>query len=151
MATIFVRLGESALGIMTVFKNAIQAENSKTLVPGGTIHPLTGYVMNYLSFLFDYNETLLNMNANDPIDDHDDELESQDSALSVKLEWIIINLRCNLDLKANLYKDVAFSNLFLMNNIHYIGKKVQGLKLLGLLGYGWLRKNQGEVIQYVEK
>ena len=123
-ATIFVQLGESTLGIMTVFENAIQAENSKTLVPGGTIHPLTGYVMNYLSFLYDYEETLMNMTANEPIDDHDYELESKDSAMSTKLEWIIINLQCDLDLKANLYKDVALSNLFLMNNIHYIVKKV---------------------------
>jgi exocyst complex protein 7 len=51
-------------------------------------------------------------------------------------------------LKSNLYKDVSLSYLFLMNNLHYIVKKVKGSKLLGLLGYGWLRKNQDKVRQY---
>jgi exocyst complex protein 7 len=149
-STIFVQLGDSALEIMMVFENAIKAENSKTSVPGGTIDPLTGYVMKYLSFLSDYKEILMNMTANTPIDGHDDELGSQVSALSARLGWTITNLQCNLDLKSNLYKDVALSNLFLMNNLHYIVKKVKGSKLLGLLGYGWLRKNQGEVRQYAE-
>jgi exocyst complex protein 7 len=149
-STIFVRLRDSALGIMTTFENAIQAENSKTPVPGGTIHPLTGYVMNYLSFLSDYKETLMNMMASATIDGQDDDLDSRASALSTRLGWIIINLQCNLDLKSNLYKDVALSNLFLMNNLHYIVNKVKGSKLLGLLGYGWLRQNQSEVREYAK-
>lgn len=149
-STIFVRLGDSAVEIIMGFENAIQAENSKTPVPGGTIHPLTGYVMNYLLFLSDYKETLVNITANAPSDGQDDELVTQPSTLSARLGWIIINLQCNLDLKSNLYRDVALSNLFLMNNLNYIVSKVKGSKLLGLLGYGWLRKNQSEVKQYAE-
>lgn len=150
-STIFVRLGDTALGTITVFDNAIQAENSKIPVQGGTIHPLTGYVMNYLSFLSDYKETLMNITANSPNDGHDDELRSRASAdLSARLGWIIINLQCNLDSKSNLYKDAALSNLFLMSNLDYIVNKVKGSRLLGILGYGWLRKNQSEVRQYAE-
>lgn len=147
---IIVRFGESAVEIITVFENAIEAENSKTPVPGATIHPLTGYVMNYLIFLSDYKETLMNITANALGHGQDDELGSQVSALSARLGWIIINLQGNLVLKSKLYKDVAMSNLFLMNNLNYIVSKVKGSKLLGLLGYGWLRKNQSEVRQYAE-
>jgi exocyst complex protein 7 len=35
--------------------------------PGGTIHPLTRYVMNYLSFLSDYKETLMNITPMHPL------------------------------------------------------------------------------------
>jgi exocyst complex protein 7 len=166
-STILVRIGEMARGILREFENAIQAENSKTPVPGGTIHPLTAYVMNYMIFLSDYKETLMNITANAPtdmskdlpnslmdlfggLDGHDDELGSVASVLSVRLGWIIISLQSKLDVKSNLYKDVSLSYLFLMNNLDYIVKKVKGSKLLGLLGYGWLRKNQGRVRQYAE-
>jgi exocyst complex protein 7 len=164
-STIVIRLGESALGILKEFENAVQAENSKAPVPGGTIHPLTRYAMNYLSFLSDYKGSLMNIMAKAPIDiptalpddlmgmsgeldRHDNQLGSLDSALSAKLGWIIIILQCKVDSKSNLYKDVALSYLFLMNNLHYIVKKVKGSKLLGLLGYGWLRKNQEKVRHY---
>ena len=166
-STILIRIRESARGILREFENAIQAENSKTSVPGGTIHPLTAYVMNYLIFLFDYKETLMNIIANAPtdmskdlpnslmdlfgeLDGHDDKLGSVASALSVRLGWIIISLQSKLDVKSNLYQDVSLTYLFLMNNLHYIVKNVKGSKLLGLLGYGWLRKNQGRVRQYAE-
>ena len=99
---------------MTEFENAVQLENSKTPVAGGTIHPLTRYVMNYLSFLSDYKDTLVNITASAPIDipkalpagllglfgdldGQDNEWGTPVSALSVKLEWIIIILLCKLD------------------------------------------------------
>jgi exocyst complex protein 7 len=164
-STILVRLGESARGILTAFENAIRAEKSKTPVPGGTIHPLTKYAMNYLSFLSDYKEVLIKITANAPIDlpiglpdglmdlfgdldGHDHESGSPAYALSMKLGWIIMILQCKLDLKSDLYQDVALSYMFLMNNLHYIVKKVKDSKLLGLLGYGWLTKNRGKVRQY---
>lgn len=152
-STTLVLLGNSARGILREFENAIEEENSKSPVPGGTIHPLTRYVMNYLIFLSDYKETLTNITANDPtdiskglpnsvmdlfgqLDGHGDQLGSPASALSVRLGWIITSLQCKLDAKSNLYQDVSLSSLFLTNNLHYIVKKVKGSELIALLGYG---------------
>ncbi|KAK7302000.1 hypothetical protein RJT34_12878 [Clitoria ternatea] len=43
---------------MQEFESAIQKESSKILVPGGEIHPLTCYVMNYIAFLTYYSNAL---------------------------------------------------------------------------------------------
>lgn len=162
---VLVRLGEEARGIFIEFENAVHRENSKTRIPGGTIHPLTRYVMNYLSFMSDYKEALVKITANAPMDipkglpdglmglfedqDWDDEEQgSPASVLSVRLGCLIIILQCKLDTTSKLYKDVALSYLFLMNNLNYIVQKIKDSELLGLLGHGWLTKNQSKVRQY---
>ncbi|BBG98777.1 exocyst subunit exo70 family protein D1, partial [Prunus dulcis] len=55
---ILSRLAEAARGILSEFENAVLREPSKVPVPGGTIHPLTRYVMNYISLISDYKQTL---------------------------------------------------------------------------------------------
>uniref|UniRef100_A0A0C9RZ14 Exocyst subunit Exo70 family protein n=1 Tax=Wollemia nobilis TaxID=56998 RepID=A0A0C9RZ14_9CONI len=154
------RLGEAVRGILTEFENAIQRENSKTPTPGGTIHPLTRYVMNYLTFLSDYKETLVKITAGTPIQlpkavpeglavllDGDD-LDGPSAALCIRVRWIVIVLQCKLDGKSKLYKDVALSYLFLMNNLHYIVQKGRGSELKHLVGDEFLRRNSGKVGQY---
>lgn len=164
-SAVLLLLGETARGIFIEFENAVHRENSKTRIPGGTIHPLTRYVMNYLSFMSDYKEALVKITAHGPMDipkalpgglmglfeDQDWDSEEQGSpasVLSTRLGWLIIVLQCKLDETSKLYKDVALSYLFLMNNLNYIVKKIKDSELLGLLGHGWLTKNQGKVRQY---
>lgn len=164
-SAVLLRLGEAARGIFIEFENAVHRENSKARIPGGTIHPLTRYVMNYLSFMSDYKEALVKITAHAPMDipkalpgglmglfeDQDWDNEEQGSPASVlymRLGWLIIVLQCKLDETSKLFKDVALSYLFLMNNLNYIVKKIKDSELLGLLGYGWLTKNQGKVRQY---
>ncbi|GLJ18604.1 hypothetical protein SUGI_0331340 [Cryptomeria japonica] len=55
---ILVKLGEAARSTFKEFANAIQRETSRKPIPGGAIHPVTRYVMNYIKFLFDYTDTL---------------------------------------------------------------------------------------------
>uniref|UniRef100_A0A251TNF8 Exocyst subunit Exo70 family protein n=1 Tax=Helianthus annuus TaxID=4232 RepID=A0A251TNF8_HELAN len=55
---ILSRLAEAARGMLSEFENAVLREPSKVPVPGGTIHPLTRYVMNYISLISDYKQTL---------------------------------------------------------------------------------------------
>eukprot|EP01018_Ginkgo_biloba_P027554 Gb_13326 [translate_table: standard] len=160
---ILTRLGEAARGIFTEFENAIQRETSKTPIPGGTIHPLTRYVMNYISFLSDYKDTLMKLIVNKPSQsskflpdvlmdlsrDYDRECESDNrTVLSLHLVWITIILQCNLDGKSKLYKDISLSHLFMMNNVHYIVQKVKASDLRALIGDDWLRKHSGKVRQY---
>lgn len=160
---ILTRLGEAARGIFTEFENAIQRETSRTPIPGGTIHPITRYVMNYISFISDYKETLMKLIVNKPsqtskllpeglIDltgEYDKGSDSDDqSVLSLHLVWITLILQNNLEGKSKVYKDISLSHIFLMNNVHYIVQKVKGSDLRALIGDDWLRKHSGKVRQY---
>ncbi|XP_039127679.1 exocyst complex component EXO70B1-like [Dioscorea cayenensis subsp. rotundata] len=58
MASAWSRLGEAAVANFCDLENSIKAEAGKTPVPGGAVHPVTRYVINYLTYAFEYNETL---------------------------------------------------------------------------------------------
>ncbi|KAK8489262.1 hypothetical protein V6N13_009552 [Hibiscus sabdariffa] len=62
-----IKLGDAVRKMLTSFETAIQKDTSKSTVPGGGIHPLTRYVMNYLTFLADYSEVLSDIVADWPL------------------------------------------------------------------------------------
>ncbi|KAJ6847518.1 exocyst complex component EXO70A1-like [Iris pallida] len=162
VAETLTRLTEAVRGILSEFENAVLHEPSKIPVPGGTIHPLTRYVMNYISLISDYRQTLVELIVSKPLASarfsRDDsgagvpeielpELEDQ-SPLSSHLVWIIAILQYNLENTANLYKDASLSHLFLMNNVHYIVQKVKGSpELRELIGDDYLKKMTGKFRQ----
>ncbi|MQM20039.1 hypothetical protein Taro_053053 [Colocasia esculenta] len=162
------RLAEAARGILSEFESAVLRDPSKIPVPGGTIHPLTRYVMNYISLISDYKPTLTELIVAKPAaptsprfgaspGDDDSAFpslemelpESEDqSPLAAHLIWIIVILQSNLENKAKLYKDVALSHLFLMNNVHYIVHKVKGNpELREMIGDDYLKKMTGKFRQ----
>ncbi|CAI0470765.1 unnamed protein product [Linum tenue] len=158
-AEILSRLAEAARGILSEFENAVLREPSKIPVPGGTIHPLTRYVMNYISLISDYKQTLLELIMSKPStgsrysgdpttpDMEFAELESK-PPLALHLIWIIVILQFNLDGKSKLYKDASLAHLFLMNNVHYIVQKVKGsMELREMIGDYYLRKLTGKLRQ----
>lgn len=58
-------------------------------------------------------------------------------------------LDSNLEGKAKLYKDVALSNIFMMNNGRYILQKIKGsAEIHGLMGDTWCRKRSSDMRQY---
>ncbi|GLJ06024.1 hypothetical protein SUGI_0030430 [Cryptomeria japonica] len=153
---ILALLDEVAQRLFTEFDKAIEKENSKAPVAGGTVHPLTRYVMNYLTFLSDYKKTLENITADArgelPKELPDDfAVDNPSAPLSVQLGWTIFLLLCKLGKKSDLYKDVALSYLFLMNNLHYIVQKVNGSELKFIVGEGWVRKQCNKATQYSVK
>ncbi|KAJ7537163.1 hypothetical protein O6H91_12G101000 [Diphasiastrum complanatum] len=152
---ILSRLGQTAKRTFAEFGNAISRDTSRVPVPGGAVHPLTRYVMNYASFLFDYADTLKQLFADDtdmPEFQGDGERISMHDNLSpLALHSIRIThvLQSNLDEKSKLYKDHALTYLFLMNNVRYIVQKVKDSDLLrALLGDDWLRKHTSLVRKY---
>ncbi|KAM0916091.1 hypothetical protein ACQ4PT_010432 [Festuca glaucescens] len=52
------KVADAARGMVASFEAAIEKEPAKATVPGGAVHPLTRYVMNYLVFLADYENAL---------------------------------------------------------------------------------------------
>ncbi|KAL8249990.1 hypothetical protein R6Q59_033683 [Mikania micrantha] len=157
---IISRLAEAARGMLNEFENAVLREPSRVPVPGGTIHPLTRYVMNYISLISDYKETLGELivsrpatgsrysdDVNTPDMDFTDEHEEQ-SALALHLIWIIVILQFNLEGKSKHYKDTSLSHVFIMNNVHYIVQKIKSsLELRDMIGDTYLKKLTGKFRQ----
>uniref|UniRef100_A0A059BSD6 Exocyst subunit Exo70 family protein n=1 Tax=Eucalyptus grandis TaxID=71139 RepID=A0A059BSD6_EUCGR len=158
-AEILSRLGEAARGILSEFENAVLREPSQVPVPGGTIHPLTRYVMNYISLISDYKPTLSELIVSKPstgsrysgdptIPDMEFAEFEGKSALALHLIWIIVILQFNLEGKSKHYRDDSLAHLFMMNNVHYIVQKVKGSpELREMIGDDYLRKMTGKLRQ----
>ncbi|EXC32298.1 Exocyst complex component 7 [Morus notabilis] len=155
-AEILSRLAEAARGILSEFENAVLREPSRVPVPGGTIHPLTRYVMNYISLISDYKQTLNELIVSKPStgsrysgDPTTPDMEFAEregkTPLALHLIWIIVILQFNLDGKSKHYKDASLVHLFMMNNVHYIVQKVKGSpELREMIGDDYLRKMTGK-------
>ncbi|XP_062229941.1 exocyst complex component EXO70B1-like [Phragmites australis] len=145
---ILVRLGGAVCGTIAELSNAIQGETSRRPLPGGEIHPLTRYVMNYVRLLADYNASL-----NHLLEHWDTDLENGgDNANMTPLGYcmlmLITHLQGKIEEKSKLYEDEALQNIFLMNNLLYIVQKVKDSELKTLLGDNWIRKRRGQIRQY---
>lgn len=156
---ILSRLAEAARGILSEFENAVLREPSKVPVPGGTIHPLTRYVMNYISLISDYKQTLKELIVSKPStgsrysgdpttpDMEFAELEGM-TPLALHLIWVTVILQFNLEGKSKHYKDPSLAHLFMMNNVHYIVEKVKGSpELREMIGDDYLKKLTGKLRQ----
>ncbi|XP_065866229.1 exocyst complex component EXO70H1 [Euphorbia lathyris] len=154
-----IKLGEAVRAMLTDFEAAISKDNSKTPVPSGGVHPLTRYVMNYVAFLADYSGILTDIVADWPLTAPSPLPESyfgspvpndgiSTSAISLRMAWLILVLLCKLDGKAELYKDVSLSYLFLANNLQYVVSKVRKSSLKLLIGDDWIAKHEEKVKQY---
>ena len=130
------RLGEAAISILCDLENSIKSDTAKTPVPGGAVHPLTSYIMNYLNTTGAYKETLEQVfkehskieradSTSRPPDENEghSRKDSGNEALSpfaAQVMRVMELLDSSLDTKARLYKDVALSSFFLMNNGRYL-------------------------------
>ncbi|KAH6774587.1 exocyst subunit exo70 family protein E1 [Perilla frutescens var. frutescens] len=159
------RLGDCAKTTFLEFENAVASNVSNNAFPGGGVHPLTRYVMNYIKALMDYRKTL-NIVLKDR--DHEDDSvsvsvspnmspvseeenprgSSCSSPMAIRLQSLISILESNLDGKSKLYKEESLQHLFLMNNIHYMAEKVKGSDLRTVLGDDWIRKHNWKFQQH---
>ncbi|KAD6119899.1 hypothetical protein E3N88_11170 [Mikania micrantha] len=123
-------------------------EASKAAVPGGGLHPITRYVMNYLRAACSRPtlEQVFDENGVPPV--IVDRSLSPSSPLAVQMAWIMEVLESNLEAKSKIYRDPALSSVFMMNNGRYIVKKVKDDELGSLLGDDWVRKHTAKVRQY---
>ncbi|KAB1211521.1 Exocyst complex component EXO70B1 [Morella rubra] len=158
------RLGDAVRAAFLELKNGTASNTSTTPFPGGGIHHLTRYVMNYLKILTDYSETL-----NFLLEDHDEEdpssLSPDESPMAEEesktgnssrrispmarhFRSLASILQSNLDDKSKLYKDASLQHFFLMNNIHYMAEKVKGSELRHIFGDKWIRKHNWKFQQH---
>nr|GMD29379.1 exocyst complex component EXO70A1-like [Ipomoea batatas] len=154
------RLGDAVRAMLSEFEAAIQKDSTKP-PPGGAIHPLTRYVMNFLVFLADYSGTVSEIIADWPPSSQSPLPESYFSSLSptnddsdastvsAKFAWLVLVLLCKLDSKARHYRDVPLSYLFMANNLNYVVSKVRSSNLSLVLGSDWISKQEVKVKQYI--
>ncbi|ESQ36123.1 hypothetical protein EUTSA_v10007118mg [Eutrema salsugineum] len=161
------KLGESVNAMMIEFQSSITKESSKSPIPGGGVHQLTRYVMNFIVFLADYSDSLTailkdkesslplpedyfssggNNNNND-----EENPGNAGSTMAARLAWLILVLLCKIDAKSRIYSDSALSYLFLANNLRYILIKVRASNLRVVLGDDWVANHEVKVSQYLEK
>ncbi|KAE8661071.1 Ankyrin repeat family protein isoform 1 [Hibiscus syriacus] len=129
-----VGLSESVISLLTDFESKIQKDSSKPIIPGGGLHPLTIYSMNYLTVLADYRNILTDIISAWPPParssipesflDSPDSDESPAPSISVHIAQLTVVLLCKLD------------------------GKVRTSNLLNLLGEDWLAKHEAKVRQY---
>ncbi|XP_057512127.1 exocyst complex component EXO70A1 [Actinidia eriantha] len=138
------RLAQMAQETFGDFEEAVEKDATKTAVLDGTVHPLTSYVINYVKFLFDYQSTLKQLFQ------EFDESDAEERLTSVTTR-IMQALQSNLDGKSKQYKDPALTQLFLMNNIHYIVRSVRRSEAKDFLGDDWVQIHRRIVQQHANQ
>ncbi|KAM0953269.1 putative exocyst complex component Exo70, cullin repeat-like-containing domain superfamily [Dioscorea sansibarensis] len=145
------KLEDAAKSLLADFEAVIQKDGSRSAVAGGGVHPLTRYVINNLVFLGDYKLPLASILSNsDPApQEADPEESSLSSPMAKRISWLVFVLLCKLDGKAEAYKHVGQSYLFLVNNIHYIVNKISESELKEILGDEWLQRHSAKARHYM--
>ncbi|XP_028785233.1 exocyst complex component EXO70B1-like [Neltuma alba] len=164
------RLGENVISTFGDLEIAIKTDAEKTLVPGGAVHPLTRYFMNYLPFACEYKDTLEQVfkehskieradstsrpryegegNSQQNVNANNSGTENE-SPFAAQVTRLMSHLDTNLEGKAKLYRDVALSCIFMMNNGRYILQKIKGSKeMYSLMGETWCRKRSSYLRTY---
>ncbi|XP_062204461.1 exocyst complex component EXO70C1-like [Phragmites australis] len=147
-AAVRSRLGESAAAIFRELESSIRADAGKQPVPGGAVHPLTRYVMNYLKYACEYNSTLEQVFREHHRRDGGDG-DDNNNPFAAQLMEVMELLHSNLEAKSRLYKDPSLSSIFLMNNGRYMLQKIRGSpEINAMLGEAWARKQSTSLRQY---
>ncbi|KAL2456965.1 exocyst subunit exo70 family protein C2 [Abeliophyllum distichum] len=158
---------DSMISIFGELENSIKADSGKTPVPGGAVHPLTRYTMNYLKYACEYKDTLEQVfREHQKIDrvesatgsefEYNPEAQAQNanneakqSPFQLQMMKVMDLLDANLDAKSKLYRDPSLSSIFMMNNGRYILQKIKGsTEINSLMGDTWYRKRSSDLRQY---
>ncbi|KAK4392846.1 Exocyst complex component EXO70B1 [Sesamum angolense] len=161
-------LGEAMISIFNELENSIKADSGKTQVPGGAVHPLTKYIMNYLEYACEYKGTLeqvfrehqkIERADSNPGSEYDYNSQTQNpsnekvvarqSPFQAQIIKTMELQDANVEGKSKLYKDPSLSSIFMMNNGRYTLKKIKGsADLNSLMGETWYRKKSSDLRQY---
>lgn len=162
-------LGEAMISILTELENSIKNDHGKNPVPGGAVHPLTTYIMNYLEYTAIYKKTLEQVYlehqrieaaaaAAAPVSEEggtqqDYQTTESDNPAPSPFQSQILKimdlLDSNIEAKSKFYKDPSLSSIFMMNNGRYMLKKIKkSSELHSLLGETWYRKMSSDLRNY---
>ena len=111
--------------------------------------------MNHIKVLTNYRETL-NFLFKDQEEERKhhisssspDKENSKSSPLARHFVSLAAVLESNLDAKSKVYKKASLQHLFLMNNIHYMARKVKTSELRSEFGEKWIGENYWKCHQH---
>ncbi|KAM1054773.1 hypothetical protein ACFX13_002133 [Malus domestica] len=146
------RLGVAAICIFCDLEISIKAETIRNPVPRGAVHPLTRYTMNYLrehSKIERADSTSQPERGEYEAGEGSGNASDDQSSFYLQLMREMDLLDSNLETKAKLYKDVALSSIFMMNNGRYILQKIKGsAEINSCIGETWYRRWSSDLRQY---
>ncbi|RID61484.1 hypothetical protein BRARA_E00630 [Brassica rapa] len=157
------KLKDSIHTCLKEFEVTIHKDSSKELTPQGGVHKLTRTTMSFISSLSKYSRVLSEILAENPLKRNTRLLEYyftapiledehvNNHAFSVYLASLILVFLCKLDTKAESYKDVSLSYIFLVNNLQFVVVTVRSTRLKSLLGDDWLTKHEAKLRSYAAK
>ncbi|CAN7103607.1 hypothetical protein IGI04_017843 [Brassica rapa subsp. trilocularis] len=157
------KLKDSIHTCLREFEVTIHKDSSKELTPQGGVHKLTRTTMSFISSLSEYSRVLSEILAENPLKRNTRLLEYyftapiledehvNNHAFSVYLASLILVFLCKLDTKAESYKDVSLSYIFLVNNLQFVVVTVRSTRLKSLLGDDWLTKHEAKLRSYAAK
>ncbi|KAL6870749.1 hypothetical protein ACP4OV_014597 [Aristida adscensionis] len=151
LASVQARLGESAAAIFCDLESSIRADAGKQPVPGGAVHPLTRYLMNYLEYVCEYKNTLEQVfrEHHRPDGAGDEGDGGEGNPFAAQLMEVMELLHGNLEGKSRLYRDASLGSIFLMNNGRYMLQKIRGSpEINAVVGEAWSRKRSTDLRQY---
>nr|GMD77554.1 exocyst complex component EXO70B1-like [Ipomoea batatas] len=153
IAAVGDRIGEAVVSVFSDLESSIRNDIARIPVPGGAVHPLTRYIMNYLEYAFEYKDTLEHIFQKNSKPDQQSQgtepAETDETPFSIQIVTVMDLLDSNLQTKSMLYRDPALRDIFLMNNGRYILQKVKGCpKIRKLMGDNWCRRRSGIVRQF---
>ncbi|XP_059644636.1 exocyst complex component EXO70A1-like [Cornus florida] len=149
------QLAKAARETLLQFENDMLHEQSHFQDQRGGIDRVTTFVTKYISQIAYYNEGLTKLIVSKPdyrsniCGDHmtipEVKLAQLDACTSstplvVHLIWIIEILQFKLEAKSKCYADASLTQLFMMNNVHYIVEKIKEDQDLGeMIGEDYLK------------
>ncbi|KAE8694423.1 Detected protein of unknown function [Hibiscus syriacus] len=141
------------------------SDTGKTPVPGGAVHPLTHYTMNYVKYACDeYKVTIEQVFKDHSKTERADSTrrsrnyegdpqkvinEEEQSPFVGQVLRILELLDSALEAKSKLYKETALRCIFLMNNGRYMLQKIKAsVELHQAMRDTWCRKTSSELRNY---
>lgn len=134
---LLIRLGGTVKATLLKFGHDVASHPSTSPFPAGGIHPLSRYVMNYVNTIAEYSDTL---NLLLRVQSGEDTVLIHLCPLASYLRLLTSNLESNIDNKSRLYRDPSLKHIFMMNNIHYMVRKIRGSALEEFYGVEWIKE-----------
>ncbi|KAG1365662.1 exocyst complex component EXO70B1 [Cocos nucifera] len=144
-ATVSKSLAAAIRGIFVELENLIRRDPARAAVPGGGLHPITRYVMNFLRAACSFRRTVEEAMEDDAGTPVPPDPDRPSSSMAVQIAWLMDVLQGNLEEKSKIYREPSLSCIFLMNNGRYIIQKVRDSELGVLLGGEWIRRQMARV------
>ncbi|GBG00340.1 hypothetical protein Rsub_13072 [Raphidocelis subcapitata] len=150
LASLLATAQRAAAALFGEYEDAVGRDASRILPPDGTVHPRTAQVLSYVKRLLSYEDASGVLFGSDSDGGWGVEAAaSAQSALAAAVSRLLARLLENLEARARGYRgEPALGALFMMNNVHYAQRTVEGSRAERLLGREWVERHKDGVEEW---